>query len=146
MASNIVVPFAPQPAAALPSAALAPPDPKFMLMAAAQMHSEGRLVQAQQDLPTPMQGDPDVEEFHKRMDEAEQRMGPAPWLPQHEEWESQGRPDYNERDEPPQEDMTQDIMRRLGRQKAVNDRAQAQRDAIYQRMGLPWKDPGGTRI
>jgi hypothetical protein len=40
-----VVPFSPAPAAAAPAAApIRPPDSKFLMMAAAQMHKEGRLV------------------------------------------------------------------------------------------------------
>lgn len=41
-----VVPFSRVPQAAPPSAMTQPPDPKFLLMAAAQMHQEGRLVQS----------------------------------------------------------------------------------------------------
>lgn len=40
----VVVPIRPETQAEMPKQIQPPPDPKFLMMAAAQMHSEGRLI------------------------------------------------------------------------------------------------------
>ena len=49
-----IVPIRPQGPS--PAPATRPPDPTFLMMAAAQMHSEGRLVQGPPDIPATVRG------------------------------------------------------------------------------------------
>lgn len=109
-----VVPIRPNPGLAPPTAALKPPDPNFLLMAAAQMHSEGRLVQSQASNRT---------------------LG-------HEEWENQGQSDVRATtaDEPPQADQSRDIMQRLGLAKKARELDTAHKNAAL--MGLGIRGPG----
>lgn len=128
-----IVPIRPDPGLAPPTAALKPPDPNFLLMAAAQMHSEGRLIKSTQQIPMTTQDQSLIN-------------GPPTSPPGYEEWQSQGQSDIRATDEPPQADQIQDIMRHLGLAKRARDLVTAHQDAAAQARGDPWGDNTGTRI
>ena len=99
-----VVPFS-QQASTLPPAP--PLESKYLLMAAAQMHSEGRLIKPAQQL--------DQKDIDNAYADPNYYGNLPDALPGHEEWESQGQSDVKStgEDEPPQPDQTNDIMQHL---------------------------------
>lgn len=56
-----IVPIRPGAApAGPPASALPPPDPSFLMMAAAQMHKEGRLVSGDPKIPETVRSRPEI--------------------------------------------------------------------------------------